>query len=279
MISKVNNHLIEQEIAHEENENKKITNIAEEQEDSSNTNIENDIKLIKKQVKNLLGDNVKLIKKLVKSDFKKKDLISDNDIINFLEKYEAKVRLQDKNINNSNANKTDKKGYSELFNKKEKEIKILFDEAKSNFNNLKSEVKDIQGKITEISKIQKKRADDSKTGFEGDHLVVENNLRVNGETLSKTISSKSLNLDNIQIHDNTIHVKEDTKLTIDNQTFNFSQINNIVNFIETFHSKCGDNLDRCKLISDLQRQKKDEAKKMIGENFKKSKRRLQSRNH
>lgn len=258
-INKINEKNINKIINNNEN---KINN---KNDSDSESAIESEIEKLKTQVKNLIQMNDALVKHLEKIDSKKRESKIDKNLIGFVQKYEGKVKEIDSKL------KEEKKAVSADLSKKEKSLKNLFENTNLNFNEIKSQVKNLNAKLNEIEEKQKEKEDALKTGFEGDKLTIEKNLNVKGIAYSKKVFTKQINLQNVQISENVFKVKEDTRLEIGSESFDFSEIAKLLSYVETIKAHCGEDFELCGVVGEEEKMNVEIKKQQIVENLRKLK--------
>jgi len=244
------------------NDNNSYDNISEKSDSEFQSAIYSEVDKLKSQVKNLIEMNDALVKRLEKIDIKKHESKIDKNISSFMQKYESKVKDIDSKL------KDEAKAISADLYKKLKSYKKTNENTNINFNEIKSHVKSLNEKINEIEKKRKENDYALKTGFDGDSLTVENNVNVKGLIHTHKLFTKEINLQNVLITEKLLKVKEDTRLEIGSESFDFSEVAKLLGYVDTIKAQCGEDLQLCSVVNKEEKSEIEEKKKRIVDNLK-----------
>ncbi len=224
---------------------------------NSSRSIETEIEKLRKDVNNLMTINNDLISRLEKLDDEKQEKIFNSNVINFAEEYDGKVN------DVSSKFLKEEKALNKHINKQEENFQNFLSNYKINFSEISSQVKSLTKKVLDISDIQNAKEANIQKGIDADRLIINHNLNVKGVTYAKKIKANEIDLENIQLKDDFLKIKENTRIIIDNQSFDVKNISKIMHFAEFVKKNCGDDLELCNLIYKEQDYESEKQKEII----------------
>jgi hypothetical protein len=232
----------------------KSEKVEEKQPDSINFIQKKSIRSSLKHKETMLSKVNSLLKKVEKRKLilSKNKHMADN-ISSFIQKHENQV----KDLNSSYEvyiktaeNNFDRK--KEEFEKVKNRVENEFTKLEEHLNSLKTRINDIKTKFsfeTILKQIKQK--------VEVKNIKLEEKLSVAGSSTTNTLNTNGINVGSISVDENGFKIfNENTKFIAGRDILHLSELKSNLIFIQKMTSKCGEDLNRCKILSNSEMNKK-----------------------
>lgn len=107
---------------------------------------------------------------------------------------------------------------------------------------------------------------------ESENAYVNRNLEVNGQLNVGSLDAKFANIGSINFNNHRVNIRPDTELLIGDDSIAAGDLLNTLDFVQTIQSKCGEDFNKCHILSGEEVRQHHMKDRKIVENFNKLKR-------
>lgn len=205
---------------------------------------EREIKKLRAKFNTLLQTNEKLIKKFennINSSASKNG--SEHEYLNFIEKYDNKVKNLKQNLSDS------KESLQKKVNENEEEFMQLYESSSSKIDQIHARLDGVHHQVSQIKEEENKRIRSLQNNFLTQNLSVDNSLNVKGVALIDKVNAKLVDLGSIQLEPKKLTIKDKSILTILGQkSFKAEDMLGNIQTYNALVAKCREDLSKCRPI-------------------------------